>query len=58
MGKMAELLMEKTDIAGERRVLTEQRDRLLQIRTRLPDIGAYDAEDMDDAFGLGRWAEV
>ena len=55
---MAELLMEKTDIAGERRVLTEQRDRLLQIRTRLPDIGAYDAEDMDDAFGLGRWAEV
>ena len=32
---------------GERQVLREQIDRLLQIRSRLPDIHADDLEEMD-----------
>jgi hypothetical protein len=47
---MAELLTEKADVAGERQALKEQRDRLLQIRTRLPDIRSDDLEEVDDTW--------
>jgi hypothetical protein len=44
--KADKLLTESDDIAEKRRALSEQKDRLLQIRQRLLDVSTDDEDDM------------
>ena len=44
--KADKLLTESEDIAEKRRALSEQKDRLLQIRHRLLDVSTDDEDDM------------
>ena len=44
--KAEKLLTESDDIAEKRLALSEQKDRLLQIRGRLLDVSAEDEDDM------------
>ena len=44
--KADKLLTESEDIAEKRRALSEQKDRLLQIRQRLLDVSTDDEDDM------------
>ena len=46
--KAEKLLTESDDIAGKRRALSEQKDRLLQIKERLLDVST---EDEDSIIG-------